>query len=460
MTRINKIERIFDRVLKNVKPGDGEIKTINSTVNEMMSRLKKVAGNNVEIMLTGSVARGTNVRGNYDIDIFLLFKNNISEEEMEKKGIEIAKKTIAKHKNETYTMKYAEHPYLMLNMNDRGITIDLVPSFKIKDASERISAVDRTQLHNQFINSNFNEKLRDDVRLLKTFLAANGIYGAEARIEGFSGYLCELLVFHFGSFAKLLNAMGSLKLPAVIDIKNNSRIQGMQADFVKKFAKEFIVIDPVDENRNVAANVSSESLSLLMLKARKFLAGPSIDAFYGPKFSDVNSKVQIKKLGDELGLDVYALVFKIPDIAEDIIWQQIKKTRGRIEDILRQGNFAPELSFQNISDRLGIISFFINPVRCNSKKAAGPHIAMADSVDAFMKKHKKPFTFIENDKIYSMQRQAHALPEDLLMAIAGKKIIEFPSYIKKEKIYFYKNRIPEQYAKMLNQAVRTRLLWQ
>ncbi|MCL5117485.1 MAG: CCA tRNA nucleotidyltransferase [Candidatus Marsarchaeota archaeon] len=457
---MNKINAIFERILKTVKPREDEIAIINSTVNEMMSRLKKVAGNDVEIMLTGSVARGTNVRGNYDIDIFLLFKNNISEEEMEKQGIEIAKKTIKKHRNETYVIKYAEHPYLMLNMNDRGITIDLVPSFKIKDASERVSAVDRTQLHNQFINSNFNEKLRDDVRLLKTFLASNGIYGAEARIEGFSGYLCELLIFHFGSFSKFLSAVSSLKLPAVIDIKNNNSIQGMQADFVKKFSKDFIVIDPVDENRNVAANVSSESLSLLMLKARKFLAEPSISAFYGPKFSDVDSKAQIKKIREGLGLDVYVLTFKVPDIAEDIIWQQIKKMRKRIEEVLKQSNFAPELSFQNISDRFGIISFFINPIRCNSKKVAGPQIIMANSVDAFMKKHRKPFVFIEGDKIYSMQKQVYTLPEELLREIANKKIIEFPSYIKKEKIYFYKNKIPEQYAKILNQVIRTKLLWQ
>ncbi len=426
----------------------------------MMSRLKKVAGKDVEIMLTGSVARGTNVRGNYDIDIFLLFKNNISEEEMEKRGIEIAKRVIKKHRNETYVMKYAEHPYLMLNMNDRGITVDLVPSFKIKDASERVSAVDRTQLHNQFINSNFNERLRDDVRLLKTFLTSNGIYGAEARIEGFSGYLCELLIFHFGSFSNFLSAMASLKLPAVLDIKNNSRIQGMQADFVKKFSKDFIVIDPVDENRNVAANVSSESLSLLMLKARKFLAEPSVSAFYGSKFSDVDSKAQVRKLGKELGLDVYVLAFKVPDIAEDIIWQQIKKMRKRIEDILKQSNFAPELSFQNISDKFGVISFFINPMSCNSKKIAGPQIIMADSVDAFMKKHRKPFVFIEGDKIYSMQKQAYKTPDELLKEITGKKIIEVPSYIKKEKIYFYKNRIPEQHAKILNQAIKTKLLWQ
>jgi tRNA nucleotidyltransferase (CCA-adding enzyme) len=345
-------------------------------------------------------------------------------------------------------------------MNDRGITVDLVPSFKIKDASERVSAVDRTQLHNQFINSNFNERLRDDVRLLKTFLASNGIYGAEARIEGFSGYLCELLIFHFGSFSNFLSAMASLKLPAVLDIKNNSRIQGMQADFVKKFSKDFIVIDPVDENRNVAANVSSESLSLLMLKARKFLAEPSVSAFYVSKFSDVDSKAQVRKLGKELGLDVYVLAFKVPDIAEDIIWQQIKKMRKRIEDILKQSNFTPELSFQNISDKFGVISFFINPVSCNSKKIAGPQIIMADSVDAFMKKHRKPFVFIEGDKIYSMQKQAYKTPDELLKEITGKKIIEVPSYIKKEKIYFYKNRIPEQHAKILNQAIKTKLLWQ
>ena len=50
-------------------------------------------------------------------------------------------------------MKYAEHPYTKVVLGDRGINADIVPAYKIKDASERGTAVDRTQLHNEFVNS-------------------------------------------------------------------------------------------------------------------------------------------------------------------------------------------------------------------------------------------------------------------------------------------------------------------
>ncbi len=419
-----KINSILKKVIKIVKPDEEEIKTINITVNEVMGRLQKIINKNVELLLTGSVARGTNVRGNYDIDIFLLFNRNLKESEMEKKGLEIAKKIVNRNKNEKYIVKYAEHPYAMLILNDRAITVDLVPSFKIKNASERISAVDRTQLHNQFINNNFNEKLRDDVRLLKTFLNVNNIYGAEARIEGFSGYLCELLIFHYGSFLDALKHISEIKLPLIIDIKHKNTIYDdkLSNEMVKKFNKDFIVIDPVDENRNVAANISKESLSIFILKAREFFDFPDIKKFYGPKYSNINSRAYINELKNRFNLDIYVIAFKIPDIAEDIIWQQIKKLKYKIHEALKQNNFNSEISFQNISNKFGIICFFINKTDNSSKIIFGPDILMKDAVNSFIKKHKKSVLFINENKICTIEKQEYNTPKKLLNAIIDKKI--------------------------------------
>ncbi len=441
-----------------MKPDKEEIASINASVNEIMIRLKKVVNKDVEILLTGSVARGTNVRGKYDIDIFLLFARTIEEKEMEKQGLEIAKKIVDKSKNEKYIIKYTEHPYTMLLMNDKAITVDLVPSFKITNASEMISAVDRTQLHNQFINSNFNQKLRDNVRILKTFLAANNIYGAESRIEGFSGYLCELLIFSSGSFLNLLQQISKIKLPNVIDIKSkNLNEKDKLRKQIKKFDKNFIVIDAVDENRNVAANVSEESLSIFILKAREFLKSPSINKFYGPKYSSINTRIRIRELKKELNINIYLIAFKIPDIAEDIIWQQIKRLRKKIHEILEKNNFNCEISFQNISSQFGIICFFINNIEYSSKTIIGPNILMEKSVDAFINKHQKNI-FINKNKICSLQKQKYRYPKQVFEEIVNKKIIKFPSYLDKQEIKLYINDIPEIYAKLLNEIIKIKFL--
>lgn len=456
--RTKKINDILKKIIHDVKPDKEEIASINAAVNEIMIRLKKVVNKDIEILLTGSVARGTNVRGKYDIDIFLLFTKIMEEREMEKQGLEIAKKIVDKNKNEKYIIKYTEHPYTMLLMNDRAITVDLVPSFKITNASERISAVDRTQLHNQFINSNFNQKLRDDVRVLKTFLAANNIYGAESRIEGFSGYLCELLIFSAGSFLNLLQQISKIKLPKVIDIeRKNLNTNNKSENQIKKFDKNFIVIDPVDENRNVAANVSEESLSTFILKAREFLKAPNINKFYSSKYSDLNTKARIKELKNELNIDIYLIAFKVPDIAEDIIWQQIKKLRKKIYEILKKNNFNCEISFQNISLQFGIICFFINNIEYNSKTIIGPNILMEESVNAFINKHQK-YIFIKENKICSIQKQKYKYPKEVFEEIVNKKIIKFPSYLDKQNIKLYINNIPEIYAKLLNEIIKIKFL--
>ena len=203
-------------------------------------------------------------------------------------------------------------------LKDINATADIVPAFKISKAEEMGSAVDRTQLHNQFINSELSQKQRNDVRLLKSFLNARNVYGAEARIEGFSGYLCELLVYYYGSFIGVMEAFCKLKLPVAIDIINRGNEKHNVAEMAKRFNSEFIVVDPTDHNRNVAANVSKESLAKTVLGARAFLKEPSINTFYTKGYSGLKAKDTINKLGGILGIDVFVITFGLPDMTEDI----------------------------------------------------------------------------------------------------------------------------------------------
>jgi tRNA nucleotidyltransferase (CCA-adding enzyme) len=50
-----------------------------------------------------------------------------------------------------------------------------------------------------------------EVRLLKKFMKGTGVYGAEIKIGGFSGYLCELLILKYRSFAQTIEAFAPLQ---------------------------------------------------------------------------------------------------------------------------------------------------------------------------------------------------------------------------------------------------------
>ncbi len=441
------IEAITERVLKDVKPTPEEIRITTDLANELMTRIKNAAPKDVEIILAGSVARGTQVRGNSDIDIFLLFPRGMEERNMEKLGIEIAKKVVNRRKNERFEIKYAEHPYLKLIMGDEGIKADIVPAFKIDDSKDMGSAVDRTQLHNNFINSNLSLYQRDQVRVLKSFLRFHNVYGAEAKTEGFSGYLCELLVHQYGSFQKLITAFADLKLPLCLNPIDRSEIPN--PDIFKKFSSDFIVLDPTDSGRNVAAGLSKTSLMRFVMSCRIFLSNPTIKYFYGPEYDEEHASAKLDSAAKALGAEMHTLLFAIPSISEEVIWQQLKKLEKQIASKMRENGFGPLLSLEGMQDKKAAILFFTNRYHIGSVVKKGPSALMRDASTAFIKAHPKSVLYMEGESLSLVERASYAGPGDLLKSLLHDKSFAFPSYLVKSKAKHVEGKIPEDYAKML-----------
>jgi len=99
---------VFARVLKEIKPSEKELAESVRNINMITGRLKKVLPKGVETRVVGSVVRGTQLRGDSDVDIFLLFRKTHSREKITKEGMACAK-AIVKGKGERYEIKYAEH---------------------------------------------------------------------------------------------------------------------------------------------------------------------------------------------------------------------------------------------------------------------------------------------------------------------------------------------------------------
>ena len=111
-------------------------------------------------------------------------------------------KNIINELDGSYRIEYAQHPYTRGVVN--GIHIDIVPCYEIKSGERIKSAVDRTPLHVEYLNKNMTKNFSDDVRLLKQLCVANKIYGADSKTQGFSGYVCELLIIKYKKFFNVL----------------------------------------------------------------------------------------------------------------------------------------------------------------------------------------------------------------------------------------------------------------
>ena len=140
-----KEEEIIKKVLERVAPSKAEEKKIMGAVREIEKNISREAerrGLDVEVMLVGSIAKGTYLKNSLDVDIFMLFPSNYSKEEMREHSLEIGKKVL-----DDWKIQYAEHPYVRGRYGD--YEVDIVPCYKIKKASEKMSSVDRTPFHTE-----------------------------------------------------------------------------------------------------------------------------------------------------------------------------------------------------------------------------------------------------------------------------------------------------------------------
>ena len=317
---INNEQEIREEVLKRVKPTEEEKERILATAGEIIDKIeeeikkRKIEG---DAILVGSVAKGTHLK-NTDIDVFIRFSPEYSRKYMEKTGLEIAYRVM-----KNGVAKYAEHPYLRGNI--KGYDVDIVPCYKIERVSEKLSSVDRTPFHTDYIKNHLKEEQRDEVRLLKSFLKGIGIYGSEARVQGFSGYLCELLIVKYENFENTLKNVAKWRKKVYLYLKERG----------KRFHDPLIFIDPVDSNRNVASVVSEYSKSLFIYASKEFLNKPSLKFFF-PNPITPKKEEEIKNKIEERGTKIYIVEFPKPDLIDDILYPQIRRTMGIIEKILQE----------------------------------------------------------------------------------------------------------------------------
>ena len=198
------MKQIISRISKDTNPSNNVQKSKQEIANIVYELVKKEIEKYSEIVkieFGGSYAKGTWLSKNADIDIFIKFKKNISEEKLENISKKIGFTSLKKY---TPYVRYSQHPYVEAKIKDTKINI--VPCYDVK-IGEWKSAADRSPYHTKFMKKSLTPKMRNEVRILKTFLQSNGIYGAEIAKQGFSGYISEVLILEYGSFEKVVKSI-------------------------------------------------------------------------------------------------------------------------------------------------------------------------------------------------------------------------------------------------------------
>ena len=378
---------VLKKVLERIKPTERERKKL-LTLSEKALKLcdteaKKYKG---KAILAGSLTRDTWLKDKNEFDIFLVFPKSVNEQKLEKLGLSIGKKVIKKLKGK-WIIEYAQHPYVRGKV--KGVQIDIVPCYKIKPGEKIISAVDRTPLHVAYLNKNFPKEFSNDVRLLKQLCNANEIYGADAKTQGFSGYVCELLVLYYRGFLNLLKNVVNWKPGQIIDIENFYEKKDYRM-LRKKFKNQvLILIDPIDKERNAGAAISAVSFFKLKKLAKEFLEKPREELFFPEEVQPISEgELIVKQM--KRRTELILVTFKPPKVVPDILWPQLRKFAERLENILKEYEFEVLRKdvYTNEKD-LAVVLLEMQVSKLPSvDKRVGPSVFDLDDSERFINKYK------------------------------------------------------------------------
>jgi len=411
-------------VLEKITPSREDYREMKDACARLLHAIESEASGideGVEALLVGSVSRDTWLNYEKDIDVFLRFPERFSKEELEDVVTGIGKRLLKMPEK-----RYAEHPYIKGEFE--GHMVEIVPCYRIKDASELRSSVDRTPFHDEFVKKNLNDR-RQEVRLLKQFLKGIGCYGAEAEVEGFSGYLCELLVIRYGSFEEVLKGASSWSYGTLLDLEGKKR-HGEFED------SALVFIDPVDRERNVARALSEENFYRFAYAAKEFLKGQRF-AFFFPEKRKFDREDLLERYRAR-GTALLALSFERPDVIEDILYPQLRKAEKLLLGLLKRNGFSVIGSDFRVSELVTLLFELESLEIPEAKLHLGPEVnspheeRFLDKYREFEDKLCEPF--IDGGRWHIFLKREHSSATALIQTfLKAEKLAErgMPSHIAK-----------------------------
>ena len=379
-------------VLKQVKPTRKEMLEMKRVAKSIIDKIKI---KKTKATLGGSGAKDTWLKGSHDIDIYVKFDHKYYA------GMDISK--ILEKKLKNHRTLHGSRDYFQMEKN--GYDIELIPIMDIKKVEDADNITDISPFHAKWVRK--HKHLTDDIRLAKAFAKANGFYGAESYIKGFSGYSLEILTIHYGGFNKLMKAVSQWKYKTVLDPENyhKGKIKLNQS----KTISPLVLVDPVQSTRNVTAVVSKEKYKLFIKMAKKYNRSPSHIHFTKEPFS-------LEKLKKKKG-KLVCLTIKPLDGKRDVVGAKLLKSFEFMKRELYNQEFSIKHSGWHWEDN-ALLWFIIENKELTAKvKHYGPPMTSKKRLANFKAKWKGKRVYKEDSKCYVIIERKYKNPESLLLEL-------------------------------------------
>jgi tRNA nucleotidyltransferase (CCA-adding enzyme) len=408
--------RLLEQALENIKPTSEEVKELTERAKRLIFKIKSVLEE--EVVLGGSGVKGTWLKGEHDIDIFVMFdydrysnRSNLISDLLEIKLKKIFRDLERFHGSRDY-----------FRISEGGFIFEIIPILKIKKSSEAKNITDVSPLHSKWINKKIKEKgrksLGDEIRLLKQFCKSARVYGAESYIKGLSGYVCEILTVYYGSFLRVIRNAVKWKDKVVIDVEGyyNGKNVIKELSFSKTYSP-LIVIDPVQKERNASASISKEKFSLFRSRCKEFLKKPDL-SFFLEKEITINDIKKIAGRRKFIILSVLPLKGK-----DDIIGCKLLRVFEYINKNLLRNDFEMVESNWYWNRENAIYYFIFKKYGLSEfRKHQGPLIRLSEHVERFKQDHKK--TFVAGNRICAYVNREFTKPGKLVESVIKENYIK------------------------------------
>ena len=408
----NAIKQILNKVKKEITPSKEDewvlTEKVGAAIKKLNSELKKI---NAIAVLGGSGEKKTWLKGTYEADIFVKFdykkyseKSNELSDMLEKKLKKIFGKIERIHGSRDY-----------FQFKKDNFTFEIVPILGIKKVIEAKNITDVSPLHAKWVKK--NSVYVAEIRLAKAFMNANNLYGAESYINGFSGYVCEVLTIYYRSFENLLRNAVKWKDKQVIDVQGYfKRKDALRYLNKSKTVSPLIVIDPVQADRNAAAALSYEKFELFSEKAKEFLKKPSMDFFVKKDFS---IKEIVRKYSDR---KIAIIEGKSLKGKEDVVGTKLLKVFEFLKDKISKSDFNLIDSGWHWDKEKAYFWFIAEKDISSIKKHIGPPIQIKKHAIDFKKKYKK--TFVENGRVVAEIKAEFTNINDFVKELVKDEYVE------------------------------------
>lgn len=382
--------------MKDFVPSREEKKKLKKTVKSFLSNFKHEK--EVKFFVGGSYAKDTWLPGNKDIDVFVKFKAKKYRNE----NISSILYVMLRKRFKNVLIVHGSRDYFHVEFED--VLFEVVPVLDVKHAFEAENIMDVSPLHVKYVKRKVRHK--DDVRKLKALLKAQHLYGAESYLQGFSGYVCELLISYYGSFSKLISNARKWNLKGVVlDIgKQYSSPSIALKSLNKSKLGPLVLVDPVDKDRNAAASVSLDKLISFVSLCKKF---------DGSEKWFVLSSVNVKSLKGYIVLNVFPFRGK-KDIA-------LSKMRALYDRILREFSYY---GFSVVDSGWDSSHYWFKVSKLSKTfKHYGPALEFAEHVKAFRKKYGRKVRTSEGRVCVILDRD-FSDPKKFLKSLVKQKYVK------------------------------------